>query len=126
MGSLEPITPPQASPPENPDIAQALQLDYGTVSPLLKRLEAHELVTRHRARDNESRVLVTLTPAGRDLHARAAGIPEALRRALQRTNQVANRELIDTLQELTVAAQSADALEATSTDSAPEVHGHDL
>ncbi len=96
------------------DITEALQLDYGTVSPLLKRLEAHGLVTRNRASDNESRVLVTLTAAGYELRARTADVPRALRCALHRPDSVANRELIDTLQGLTAAAEATGPLTATA------------
>ena len=92
------------------DLTAALQLDYGTVSPLLKRLEAQGLVTRHRASDNESRVLVSLTEAGSALRTRAAGIPRALSCALDRPDEGANRELLETLRELTTAAQTADPL----------------
>ena len=92
------------------DLTAALQLDYGTVSPLLKRLEAQGLVTRHRASDNESRVLVSLTEAGSALRTRAAGIPNALSCALDRPDEGANRELLETLQELTAAAQAAEPL----------------
>lgn len=98
------------------DITESLQLDYGTVSPLLKRLESHGLVTRNRASDNESRVLVSLTPAGRGLRARAAGIPRALRCALQSFDEVANSELIDTLQQVTATAQAADPLTLATTE----------
>lgn len=45
-------------------LGQRLHLESGTLSPLLKRLEALELVTRHRATDDERRVHVRLTPAG--------------------------------------------------------------
>ncbi len=103
------------------DLTEALQLDYGTVSPLLKRLETHGLVTRHRASDNESRVLVSLTPAGRDLRSRAEGIPHALRCALHRTDRAADRELIETLQELTATARASEPLALTAdANSAPD------
>lgn len=92
------------------DITEALQLDYGTVSPLLKRLEAHGLLTRNRSSDNESRVLVSLTAAGYELRARAADIPRALRCALHRPDPATDRGLIDTLQELTAAAQGTSHL----------------
>ncbi|MGO1385726.1 MAG: MarR family winged helix-turn-helix transcriptional regulator [Arachnia sp.] len=45
-------------------LCQRLHLDSGTLSPLLKRLETLELVTRHRSPDDERSVLVRLTPAG--------------------------------------------------------------
>jgi DNA-binding MarR family transcriptional regulator len=60
-------------------LGAALGLDSGTLTPLLKRLEAGGLVTRARDASDERRVLVDLTPAGRDLRARACAVPEALR-----------------------------------------------
>lgn len=59
-------------------LGHRLHLDSGTLSPLLKRLEHSGLVLRRRAADDERRVEVTLTPAGRALEARAACIPERL------------------------------------------------
>ena len=53
-------------------IGNALKLETGTLSPLLKRLEAAGLVTRTRQQDDERAVLVSLTPAGRALEARTA------------------------------------------------------
>lgn len=59
-------------------LGQRLELDSGTLTPLLKRLEAAGLVARERSADDERVVLVRLTPAGRRLRARAVGIPSAL------------------------------------------------
>lgn len=59
-------------------LGHRLHLDSGTLSPLLKRLESGGLVIRRRAADDERRVEVSLTPAGRTLEARAACIPERL------------------------------------------------
>jgi MarR family transcriptional regulator, organic hydroperoxide resistance regulator len=53
-----------------------LQLDSGTLSPLLRRLEAAGLLTRTRRVGDERSVEVGLTPAGNDLRGRAAAIPE--------------------------------------------------
>ncbi|MBK0870188.1 MAG: winged helix-turn-helix transcriptional regulator [Saccharopolyspora sp.] len=92
------------------DLTETLQLDYGTVSPLLKRLEAHGLVERRRASDNESRVLVSLTDAGYELRSRLTGVPHALQCALDRFDAEANRELLGTLRELTATAQAASPL----------------
>lgn len=55
-----------------------LHLDSGTLSPLLKRLEVLGLVHRARSADDERRVQITLTAAGRSLEERAACIPEKL------------------------------------------------
>lgn len=60
------------------ELGAALFLDSGTLTPLLKRLQAAGLVTRERDAEDERRVVVALTPAGRRLRLRARCIPEAL------------------------------------------------
>jgi DNA-binding MarR family transcriptional regulator len=60
------------------ELGQALRLDSGTLTPLLKRLEASGLVDRARDPHDERRVQVGLTPAGEALKARAAHVPAAL------------------------------------------------
>ncbi|MFC9282710.1 MarR family winged helix-turn-helix transcriptional regulator [Streptomyces collinus] len=60
------------------ELAGALRLDYGTVSPLLKRLEGAGLVRRERAADDERSVLVACTGRGEQLRERAARVPGAL------------------------------------------------
>jgi DNA-binding MarR family transcriptional regulator len=57
-------------------LADALQLDYGTLSPLLKRLSAAGLVERRRRSADERSVEITLTAAGEALKARAEKIPQ--------------------------------------------------
>lgn len=59
-------------------LGERLHLDSGTLSPLLKRLEAVGLVARQRSVDDERRVEVTLTPSGEQLEQRAACVPERL------------------------------------------------
>jgi MarR family transcriptional regulator, organic hydroperoxide resistance regulator len=58
------------------ELGTRLCLDSGTLTPLLKRMEASGLLTRLRAADDERRVIVTLTAAGRALRRKAAGVPE--------------------------------------------------
>jgi MarR family transcriptional regulator, organic hydroperoxide resistance regulator len=53
-------------------IGKALQLETGTLSPLLKRLEAAGLITRTRQAGDERSVRVSLTAAGREMEARVA------------------------------------------------------
>ncbi|CAL9471100.1 MarR family winged helix-turn-helix transcriptional regulator [Streptomyces sp. enrichment culture] len=60
------------------DLAAALRLDYGTISPLLKRLEAAGLVRRERAAHDERSVLVACTGRAEELRERAARVPAAL------------------------------------------------
>jgi DNA-binding MarR family transcriptional regulator len=57
------------------EIGERLFLDSGTLTPLLKRLQAASLVTRTRDRADERRVIVQLTAEGRKLKARARAIP---------------------------------------------------
>ncbi|MBT9464362.1 MarR family transcriptional regulator [Hydrogenophaga sp.] len=65
------------------ELGERLHLDSGTLTPLLKRLEAAELVTRLRDVQDERRVLIRLTAAGRKLKARAARIPGCVLQATQ-------------------------------------------
>jgi MarR family transcriptional regulator, organic hydroperoxide resistance regulator len=57
-------------------LADALQLDYGTLSPLLKRLAAAGFVERRRRTDDERTVEITLTDTGRELKSRVGEIPQ--------------------------------------------------
>ncbi|WP_459546104.1 MarR family winged helix-turn-helix transcriptional regulator [Nocardia sp. X0981] len=86
-------------------IAEAVQLDSATLSPLLKRLETTGLVTRRRDPGDERALVVDLTGAGRRLRQQAERIPaavverlgvgladlEALREILIRVNTAARR-----------------------------------
>ncbi|GAA1852152.1 MarR family transcriptional regulator [Pseudonocardia alni subsp. carboxydivorans] len=66
------------SPRSLGELARALALDPGTLSPLLKRLEAAGLVDRRRVPGDERTMAVSLTDAGRALRARAEAIPPAI------------------------------------------------
>ncbi len=59
-------------------VGARLSLDSGTLTPLLKRLEATGLLQRLRDAADERRVLLQLTPAGRKLKARAAKVPQTI------------------------------------------------
>jgi MarR family transcriptional regulator, organic hydroperoxide resistance regulator len=59
-------------------VGERLQLDSGTLTPLLKRLEAAGLLKRERDTEDERRVLVRLTPAGRAMRRQALRIPEQI------------------------------------------------
>ncbi|NKY20098.1 MarR family winged helix-turn-helix transcriptional regulator [Tsukamurella spumae] len=67
-----------SSPRSVKDLAATLQLDSPTLSPLLKRLEAQGLLTRGRAADDERRIDVELTEAGRALREQALAVPPAV------------------------------------------------
>ena len=57
------------------ELGERLYLDSGTLTPLLKRMQAAGLLTRARAADDERRVMVTLSAAGRTLRRRAEAVP---------------------------------------------------
>jgi MarR family transcriptional regulator, organic hydroperoxide resistance regulator len=59
-------------------IGDRLFLDSGTLTPLLKRLEAAALIRRARSADDERRVLITLTPQGQALRERAKAVPQGI------------------------------------------------
>ena len=59
-------------------LGERLHLDSGTLSPLLKRMEVLELVTRSRASADERVVEVALTPAGDALRSEAPRIADAI------------------------------------------------
>lgn len=60
------------------ELGERLFLDSGTLTPLLKRMEAAGWLGRQRAADDERRVIVTLTAEGRALKRRAAVVPREL------------------------------------------------
>lgn len=59
-------------------IAEAVQLDSPTLSPLLKRLESAGLISRRRDPRDERNLLIDLTAAGRALRRQAERIPPAV------------------------------------------------
>src|SRR5262245_4971587 len=59
-------------------IAERLSLESSTITPLIKRLEAASLVTRMRTRNDERRVVVSLTKRGLELREKSLCLGEAL------------------------------------------------
>ena len=57
------------------ELGERLFLDSGTLTPLLKRLETSGLIARIRDAQDERRVRISLTPAGRALREGAERIP---------------------------------------------------
>ncbi len=60
------------------DIGERLFLDSATLTPLLKRMEAADLITRVRAASDERQVIISLTPHGDQLRHQAALLPECI------------------------------------------------
>jgi MarR family transcriptional regulator, organic hydroperoxide resistance regulator len=87
-------------------LAERLRLDYGTLSPLLKRLQAAGLITRERRADDERSVTISLTEPGRALHTRADCIPAEVFAATG-LDAESFEGLRETLQRLTAAVSAS-------------------
>ncbi|MEV1289666.1 MarR family transcriptional regulator [Micromonospora sp. NPDC049679] len=90
------------------ELGEALHLDSGTLSPMLKRLEGAGLVGRYRSDRDERIVEVRLTDAGRALRRRVDDIP----RRVARATGLSENELLalrDTLTRVTEAIHSTGA-----------------
>ena len=59
-------------------LGERLYLNSGTLTPLLKRMEASGLLVRARSQEDERSVLVSLTPEGKKLKVHAAAIPSCV------------------------------------------------
>jgi DNA-binding MarR family transcriptional regulator len=60
------------------DIGERLHLDSGTLTPLLKRLEAAQLIKRTRNTEDERQVLIALAPQGQALREKARAVPQSI------------------------------------------------
>src|SRR5712691_4532184 len=60
------------------NIGERLFLDSGTLTPLLKRLEAAGLIKRTRSTQDERQVLIALTPQGQALQEKARSVPQSI------------------------------------------------
>jgi DNA-binding MarR family transcriptional regulator len=90
------------------ELGRALDLDSGTLSPLLKRLEAQGLVQRQRGTDDERTVRVSLTAAGTQLRERAGELRTRLARAvgLSADELVELQQLLDRVRAAAVATHT--------------------
>jgi len=81
----------ERSPRPLNDLAADLALEPATASPLVKRLEADGLVARQRSSEDERRLDITLTDAGRALRERALDVPRQVMAAVgMDLDQIAN------------------------------------
>ncbi|MFD7074526.1 MarR family winged helix-turn-helix transcriptional regulator [Nocardioides sp. NPDC059952] len=68
----------ESSPITMGELGERLGLDYGTVTPLVKRLEAAGLIAREKRPEDQRSVSVRLTEAGTELRSRAVGVPDTI------------------------------------------------
>ncbi|MBQ7433497.1 MAG: MarR family transcriptional regulator [Lachnospiraceae bacterium] len=57
------------------ELGKRLFLDSGTLTPLLKKIEAKGLVSRNRSTEDERNLIVTITEQGKQLRDRAVEVP---------------------------------------------------
>ncbi len=69
------------------ELGEHLYLDSGTLTPLLKKMEAQGLVSRQRNAADERSVIVSIAGAGEALRERAASIPSQIGKSLPLTKE---------------------------------------
>lgn len=74
-------------------IADKLEIEGATATPLIKRMQAMGLVDRERSKIDERAVIVSLTAKGNSLREKAADIPERLGCAVNVDNDQAQKVL---------------------------------
>jgi DNA-binding MarR family transcriptional regulator len=81
------------------EISAKLILNTNTLTPLLKRMESMGIVTRNRSDHDERKVVISLTPKGKEMRVNASGIPQELINGLQNSSLSVNQlvELRDNL-----------------------------
>ena len=82
------------------ELSARLSLDSGTLSPLLKRLEAAQLIDRKRSKADERGVIISLTAVGRSLRQKAPAVLDAVACAFPVKGE-AVRELQEMLRTIT-------------------------
>lgn len=88
-------------------IGEHLHLDNGTLTPLLKRMETHELLTRTRSTEDERVVLIHLTEKGKALQEKAKHIPEAVQQCIH-INEETKTVLTAVLDEMLSSQKKSD------------------
>ena len=83
------------------DLGRLMRLDSGTLSPLLKRMQAHGLVVRERDPEDERRVVIELTAAGRERLDALTGLPTTIaeRSGLSREEMLELHRVLRTVSE---------------------------
>lgn len=81
------------------EIAKKLILNTNTVTPLLKRMESIDIITRERSSSDERKVVIRLTEKGKEMREAAAVIPQQLVEKINQNSLDINRliELKDSL-----------------------------
>ena len=80
-------------------LSEILKLDTGTLSPLLKRLEATGYIHRKRSKEDERTVIIKLTKVGAELQKKAIEVPHEMAHCLDLSEDeyLSLRETLDSL-----------------------------
>ena len=89
------------------EMGERLYLDSGTLTPLLKKLEAKGLLTRQRSVRDERNLIVTVTDEGMALREKALVIPELMRHRCPLSNEEAY-QLYGLLQKILSMAENTE------------------
>ena len=74
-------------------LCELLCLDTGTLTPMLKKMEAAGLVERKRSKDDERSVIVTITETGEALRAKASEVPAKMAQCVNLSMEEAKKLL---------------------------------
>jgi len=97
-------------------LGEAMQLDSGTLSPLVRRLEQASYVTKTRRTDDERVVVVTLTEAGRALRTDVAPVHVRVAELAGVQDDADRHRLIAELRELTARLQGTENAASSQSD----------
>jgi len=71
-------------------LGEYLYLDSGTLTPVLKKLEAKEYISRHRSKQDERNLIITITDKGEELKNKAVHIPEEMSKSISVSQEEAH------------------------------------
>ena len=89
------------------ELGRRLFLDSGTLTPLLKKLEAKGYLTRHRSSEDERSLLIRVTPEGMQIRERAVDVPAKMGQCICLDPEEA-RSLCSILQKILSAVEAED------------------
>ena len=117
----------EADGPSVSSLGERLNLDSGTLTPLLKRMETAGWLVRQRSSTDERRVHVWLSPSGRQLQAQAAFIPACVgsQSGLSMAEMVALKQQVKTLRDAVQARVTSPFTQPLLTEQQPrKIHRH--
>jgi len=68
-------------------LGEYLYLDSGTLTPLLRKMEAKGYLSRERSKTDERTVIITITKQGEELHQKASDVPLKMAELINMTDE---------------------------------------